>query len=351
MKEEEIKREVLENYSNGNCTESEASYVENLFNDGSHEKELKKLMSDQFSKLQNEDDEINRERLDCILHTLNYNINEKLAGERSFISTRIVNWALRVAGILVIPLLIYAGWHSYRHLFIEKVAMVEINAPAWTRTQFSLPDGTSGWLNSNSSVSYKGDYLSNREVTLKGEAFFDVRKDVKHPFVVNTHSISVKVLGTRFNIASYCDERHIEVVLEEGKLLFTDNELNNSLLMVPNDLLVYDKYKKKIVSEVVQPKKYLSWTEGILVFRNDPIDVVARRLGRWYNTDVELKSDIDTNLRLRATFVSENLEEVLELLKLSLPIDYSIENSLIRSDSSYTRRKIILSASANPKNN
>jgi len=346
-----LDREQVDKFYKGELTSNDTSAIEELFTEGGHDRELKNLLSHQFDALPQENDGITREKLDQILHTINFQIIEELSEKRSFFSGRFYKWTSRIAGIILLPLLLFTGIQTYRQYFGETEAWVEINAPSWTRVQFKLPDGSTGWLNSNSSVAYKGDYLRNREVTLKGEAFFDVHKDLKHPFVVNTHSISVKVLGTRFNIASYCDERHIEVVLEEGKLLFTDKELNNSLLMVPNDLLIYDKYKKSIMSEAVQPKKYLSWTEGILVFRNDPIDVVARRLGRWYNTDVELKSDIDTNLRLRATFVSEGLEEVLKLLKLSLPIDYSIENSMVRSDSVYTRRKIILSASAKPKNN
>jgi ferric-dicitrate binding protein FerR (iron transport regulator) len=99
---------------------------------------------------------------------------------------------------------------------------------------------------------------------------------------------------------------------------------------------------KDFITEVVQPQKYLSWTEGKLVFRNDPLDVVARRLERWYNIDVEVKGNITEDLRLRATFIGEGLEEVLGLLKRSLPINYIIQNGDLRPDESYSKKKVII---------
>jgi ferric-dicitrate binding protein FerR (iron transport regulator) len=231
---------------------------------------------------------------------------------------------------------------THKETYLKKETWVEIKAPAWTRAQFSLPDGTTGWLNSNSSVKYNGNFNADRQVALKGEAFFDVFKDKKRPFIVNTNEVTVKVLGTRFNIASYENEKNVEVVLEEGKLIFNNKGMNKSYTMSPNDLVIYDKTLKDYSTEVVQPHKYLSWTEGKLVFRNDPLDVIARRLERWYNIDVEVNVSLTEDLRLRATFIDEGLEEVLNLLKRSLPIDYKIENGNIQADGVYRKTKIII---------
>jgi ferric-dicitrate binding protein FerR (iron transport regulator) len=231
----------------------------------------------------------------------------------------------------------------YKGVSLKKEAWVEIKAPAWTRTQFSLPDGTTGWLNSNSSVKYNGNFNADRQVTLKGEAFFDVFKDKKRPFIVNTSEINVKVLGTRFNIASYENEKYVEVVLEEGKLIFNNKEMNKSYIMNPNDLVIYDKTLVEFSTEVVQPQKYLSWTNGKLVFRNDPLDVIARRLERWYNIDVEVDVSSTEDFRWHATFIDEGLEEVLNLLKRSLPIDYRIENGSLKPDGIYAKKKVIIS--------
>ena len=167
-------------------------------------------------------------------------------------------------------------------------------------------------------------------------------KDKKRPFIVNTPEINVKVLGTRFNIASYNNENNVEVVLEEGKLVFNDKEINKSYTMKPNDLVVYDKTSGNFSTKVVQPQKYLSWTEGKLEFRNDPLDVIARRLERWYDIDVELNGKISYDQRLRATFIDESLEEVLYLMKRTLHIDYRIENPDLKPDDTYAKKKVII---------
>ena len=242
----------------------------------------------------------------------------------------------------MLPLVILIGIQTYKEDYLKKELWVEIKAPAWTRAQFSLPDGTTGWLNSNSSVKYNGNFIADRQVTLTGEAFFDVFGDEKRPFLVNTNKVIVKVLGTRFNIASYENEKNIEVVLEEGKLVFNDAEMKKSFTMKSNDLVIYDKTLKDFSTDVVEPQKYLSWTEGKLVFRNDPLDVIARRLGRWYNIDVEIRVPLPEDFRLRATFIDEDLEEVLYLLKRSLPIDYKIENRSIKPDETYAKKKVII---------
>jgi ferric-dicitrate binding protein FerR (iron transport regulator) len=160
---------------------------------------------------------------------------------------------------------------------------------------------------------------------------------------VNTNEVNVTVLGTRFNIASYENEKNVEVVLEEGKLLFNNREMNKSFTMNPNDLLIYDKPGKDFSTEVVHPHKYLSWTEGKLVFRNDPLDVIARRLERWYNIDVEVDFISHEDLRLRATFIDENLDQVLNLLKRSLHVSYKIENGYIQTDGVFRKTKVIIS--------
>jgi ferric-dicitrate binding protein FerR (iron transport regulator) len=254
----------------------------------------------------------------------------------------IIKWSARIAAILILPLLIFSGIYFYRSSVKGNNAWVEIKVPAWTRAQFSLPDGTTGWLNSSSSLRYKGDYIKDRKITLNGEAFFDVQKDTKRPFVVITSEVRVTALGTRFNIASYENEKDVEVVLEEGKLIFSNKEMNKSYTMNPNDLVVYNKSLKDFTNEAVQPQKYLSWKEGKLIFRNDPLDVIARRIERWYNVDVELQGYNLEDLRLRATFIDENLEEVLYFLKRSLSINYRIENGKVRDDGIYSKKKVII---------
>jgi len=333
--------EKINLYFKGEYSDTDASYVDEVFCDNNKEKELKCLLSRQFNELLPEDD-VDKKNLDHILYKIHYDINTRLSAQKVWSFDNIIRWTLRIAGVIMLPLLILIGIQTYKETSLEKETWVEIKAPAWTRAQFSLPDGTTGWLNSNSSVKYNGNFNDDRQVTLTGEAFFDVYKDKKRPFIVNTNELIIRALGTRFNIASYQNENNIEVILEEGKLIFNEKEMNKSYTMNPNDLVVYDKTLKDFSTEVVQPQKYLSWTEGKLVFRNDPVDVIARRLERWYNIDVEVNGSLTEDLRLRATFIDEGLEEVLDLLKRSLPVDYRIENGDLKPDETYAKKKVII---------
>jgi transmembrane sensor len=333
--------EKLDRFFKSENSEEDASTVDEVFCDDDKIRELKSLLLKQFNELLPED-ELDKKNLDHILYKIHYDINTRLSSQKTSSFTNILKWTLRIAGVILLPLVILIGIQNYRETLLNKSTWVEIKAPAWTRAQFTLPDGSTGWLNSNSSVKYKGNFIADRQVTLNGEAFFDVFKNAKKPFIVTTNDVMVTVLGTRFNMASYDNEKNIEVVLEEGRLIFNDREMHKSYTMNPNDLVVYDKTLKDFSTEVVQPQKYVSWKEGKLVFRNDPMDVIARRLERWYNIDVEVKGNLTDDLRLRATFVDEGFEQVLTLLKRSLPIDYRIVYGDLKSDGTYTKTKLII---------
>lgn len=340
-------KKTIDNYFRGKYSDEDESYFYDIICDNNHENNLKHLLSRQFDELLSGDCNESK-NLDHILYRLHYEMNMKHAGRKGFIFDNVIKWTLRIAAILLFPVIVLFAIQTNRIDKIKKVAnlnnetWIEIKAPAWTRAQFSLPDGTTGWLNSNSSIKYNGTFYRNRQVTLTGEALFDVHKDIDRPFVVNTSEVILKVLGTKFNIASYENERQVEVVLEEGKLVFADKDFDREYTMKPNDLVIYDKALKIFSTEEVQPAKYLSWTEGKLVFRNDPLDVIARRMERWYNIDVEVNVRLVEDLRLRATFIDDNLEEVLELLKRSLPIDYKILNGNLKPDEIQSKKKVIL---------
>jgi transmembrane sensor len=346
MTESGFNSELINRYFKGEYSDNDAAYVEELFREKSKEEELKHFLFRQFYELKQEDD-VDKMNLDNILYRIHYDINTRLSSKKEWSFENIIKWSFRIAGLIMLPLVILIGIHMYTDTNLKKETWVEIKAPAWTRAQFSLPDGTTGWLNSNSSVKYNGNFNNNRQITLKGEAFFDVFKDKKRPFIVSTPEINVKVLGTCFNIASYKNENNVEVVLKEGKLEFIDKGLNKSYTMKPNDMVVFDKKDEDFSIKEVDPQKYLSWTEGKLEFRNDPLDVIARRLERWYNIDVEIQGNISKDQRLRATFVNENLEEVLYLLKRTLSINYKIENGNLKPDDTFAKKKVIITLKAN----
>jgi transmembrane sensor len=342
MEKNNVNNRLLNRFLKGEYSEEEYIHLNKLFCDTNEEHILEHNLRRQWYEFI-ETGEGTDQNLDNILYRIHYELNTSLSKSGNKWSfNHIIKWVARIAAIIILPVVVYTGINFPNISNKERKTWVEIKAPAWSKVQFSLPDGTNGWLNNISSLKYSGNFINDRKVILSGEAFFDVVRNDKLPFIVNAKEVSVKVLGTRFNIASYENEENVEVVLEKGKLIFNNERMNKPHTMNPNDRIVYNKTKQDFLTEVVMPEKYLSWTEGRLEFRNDPIDEVARRLGRWYNIDIEIKGKSDETRRLRATFKDENLEEVMYCLKQILAIDYKIVNGTLNNDNVYIKKKVIM---------
>jgi transmembrane sensor len=257
----------------------------------------------------------------------------------------------RIAAILLLPLLIYSGYISIRNAYLiqqqeEHVVMQTISSRQGMVTQFELADGTKVWLNSGSALQFPDSFTGDfREVKLTGEAFFSVVKNEKQPFRVHAKDLNIDVLGTSFNVVCYNDERQEEVVLIEGKVrLSTEKDQVEKVfgILQPGQRAVYKDDTNDVEAQKVDVDKYIAWREGNLIFRNDKMEDVAKRLSRWYNvefviSDPEIKSYI-----YKASFKNETLIQVLNLLKISAPIDYQITGNKLLSDGGYTKQKVYL---------
>ena len=283
----------------------------------------------------------------------------------------------KIAAIIIIPLMISVAGYFYffSQRLNDKVFQQTITSSYGTRNHLSLPDGTEVWLNSGSEIRFPSKFIDNRrEVFLEGEAFFKVTDDKLRPFYVNLGEMSVKAEGTSFNIAAYKKDNAFETTLISGEILLVKRRQTRKDIilfkMEPNQHTIYDKsmkkitlYEEELVSEtdasdigVIKSvdagpipqevdkfeNKYTSWINGKLIFRNDPMDEVVKRLGRWYNVDIQLQDTILYDFRYTATFIDETLEQVLDLLKLSAPMEYSIKERTINDDNSYAKKMVII---------
>ncbi len=195
-----------------------------------------------------------------------------------------------------------------------------------------LPDSTAVWLMSGSTISYPSDFTGNktRNVRISGEAFFDVAKDPVHPFILNIGEIGLKVMGTSFNVMNYGDENQIQVVLKSGKVdLFKGKYSpdNKFVHLTPGELGTYKKDNPKFLISNVDVAKYTSWTEGILLFHDDPLADVLKKIGRWYNIDIEINDPAVSNFPFTATIKNENMDQIIDLLQYSTPFKYSTYRS------------------------
>lgn len=250
----------------------------------------------------------------------------------------------RVAAVLVLPLLLVSVYFfvQWQELAQSETVYAEIQCPPGVRSRFNLPDGTTGWLNGDSYLKYPVQFSKNRSVELSGEAYFTVKKDKDSPFRVNAQGLDIEVLGTQFNVMAYEDFHRVEVTLDEGSVEVSKLGTSLKEILSPNEHLVLDKNQHQVTIHEVQTRHFTSWKEGVLEFRNVPLDEVARRLERWYNSEIIIQDDVLKDIPYRATFKNESLGRVLELLSLSAPIRYEIIESKTNKDGVYEKQQVIL---------
>jgi ferric-dicitrate binding protein FerR (iron transport regulator) len=228
----------------------------------------------------------------------------------------------------------------------EYVMMQTVTSRQGMVTKFSLADGTKVWLNSGSELQFPVRFTGYmREVKLRGEAFFEVAKNEKQPFRVNAKVLDIDVTGTSFNVVSYDDDTQTEVTLIEGKVSLSaeKDQVKKQLgAMHRGQRAVFKDKSLEVYTEEVEVDKYISWRDGNLIFRDDPMEDVIRRLSRWFNVEIIVNDSEIKSYMYTATFRNENLDQVLKLLKMSAPIDYRIMESKALPDNEFTKQKIYL---------
>ena len=318
-----------------------------------------KIVSSPEAKKQFENTKIAWESFGLLDEMEGFNSFEALNNVNKRLLPNLKNRRFRIqkyAAILVIALIGYAGGISYKYFksFEEKneYSLVEtINCRYGMVTKFKLPDSTEVWLNSGSQLTFPHNFANNdRTVELTGEAYFQVKHDETKPFIVNLRNLQVEVLGTEFNVANYSDEEEIEVVLAQGKVKLSSKINGNKKVlgtMTPGYQAIFDNQNGKVLAHKVNPKRYTSWRDGTITFYDEPMDVVAKRLGRWFNADINIVDKEINEYVYRATFSSESLEQVLKLLKISAPVDYEIKPREELSDGTFEKKQIYISKRKN----
>ncbi|WP_341837168.1 FecR domain-containing protein [Chitinophaga pollutisoli] len=222
-----------------------------------------------------------------------------------------------------------------------------------SRSRLTLPDGSKVWLNGDSRITYGASFGKNsRELTLTGEAYFDVVRDPHHPMIIKTDAITIKVLGTAFNVRAYPDEKTTATTLVNGKVQVSVNNkdavsytlspdekliVNNESGLADNrpgahpknEQLLENITKIKIVkTDAIPPEA--QWTRNKLVFANQPLHEVANILSRWYGVTVIVQGDDDMKAQqFTGIFENQNIQSVMESLQVAGGFSFKIKNDSI----------------------
>lgn len=200
-----------------------------------------------------------------------------------------------------------------------------LKVPARADYFVKLSDGTKVWLNCDSELKFPVDFTKdNREVFLEGEAYFEVTKAEKWPFIVRTDKMDIRVTGTRFNVKSYASELLVQTTLVEGCVLVNQVKLN------PSQQFLLDKSSGETEVKVVDTELYTGWTEGMFVFQSQRLEDVMNGLAKWYDVTVIYKDTEVKEMRFSGNFGRyDTIDDVLDILRKLEKVNFNRDNRTI----------------------
>jgi transmembrane sensor len=203
-------------------------------------------------------------------------------------------------------------------------------APKGQKSQVILPDGTTVYLNSGTILKYNNIFgKRNRDVEMVGEAYFEVVHNEDLPFIIHTKEINIQVTGTKFNVMAYPEEEYVETTVSEGKVIVREVEGKSSLVLTANQKASYYKPSKLLVKNEVKTEPYVSWKDNVLTFDNENFNEVIKKLERWYNISISVNGKDSLEDRFTLTIRHESLKEVLDLINITTPFYYTINQDKV----------------------
>lgn len=196
-----------------------------------------------------------------------------------------------------------------------------------------LPDGTEVKLNYGSRIEYPSKFKEgSREVTLMGEAFFDVKPNPDQPFIITSNNVKTIVLGTSFDVKAYADDDEINVVVATGKVRvqkFDDNSNIEDVMLLPNEMVSLNKITGRLLKEKCDIREFIDWREGKLSIRKASFEEVVEKLKKWYGVDILVSNDLRIEGKYNGEFDNLSLEYVLKGLSFSHMIDFEINDKTV----------------------
>jgi ferric-dicitrate binding protein FerR (iron transport regulator) len=262
------------------------------------------------------------------------------------------NWA-RIAALIVVAFVL-GGTLSY-FLLTPKVkpaeSFCEVTAPLGSTSEIVLPDSSRVWLNAGSKLRYSTSFnQKDRMLYLEGEGYFKVAKNKLLPFVVDAFGFEVKAVGTEFNVKAYQEDAIIETTMVEGKvtLQHSSEDILDGVYLTPNQKATFYKKEEYVTVEVlkkieekkeelnyipehrlviaprIDPKSIVSWKENRLIIEREQLGDLAEKLSRKYNFNFEFRSEDIKQIKFTGTLEDETLQQVMNAIKITSPIDYEI---------------------------
>lgn len=232
-------------------------------------------------------------------------------------------WAsMKIAAVVaMITFILHKEYQEYQR--DHSTAMQQITVPEGQRACLTLADGTTVWLNSNSTLKYPatGFHSDERKVILEGEGYFEVAHDVAHPFIVQTGKYDIRVLGTTFNVCAYPNSNFFETSLIEGRVAIFQPGMTSEVLLNPNEK-VEVKDGKLLKSSFLSDGGFL-WRKGIYTFNNEALETIFKKLEQYYEVKIINKNTAVASQRCTGKFrQKEGIGHVMKVLQKYVKFNY-----------------------------
>jgi len=206
-------------------------------------------------------------------------------------------------------------------------------SPRGSISETVLPDGSIIFLNSDSKIRYSiNGEKGVREVFLDGEAWFEVEKNERKPFIVHTPYYNVSVTGTRFNVKAYKTDNNIATTLETGEIIINstaDFNIGEDIILKPGEQIVFNKVSNALTIQKVNTEWFSSWKDNKLVFVNMNLKDLIVLLERKYGVNIEVQDKTILDLHFDGVIKNESIIEILDVIKRALPITYNINGQKV----------------------
>lgn len=292
------------------------------------------------------------ERIEELWYKIKNSGESSIAFEKNNVRS-LTYWRWVAAAVLILAIS-SVFFYTRRPLPVNQLAKVvvrHIYVPYGKTKEIVLPDGTKVKLNAGSTFSYPETFSKTiREVNLDGEGFFEVTKNARKPFLVHTSTLTVKVLGTVFNVKAYRNDKNIETTLLTGRVqVELKDKPEKSIILLPNEKLIVDnnlsgtlnasaantreakiEYQVTALPQVkAEDIKETAWVNNRLVFTNESFEEVAKQLERKYNVQMVFEEPALKNEQISGVLENESLEQALQIIKMTTPFKFRIDGRTI----------------------
>lgn len=250
-------------------------------------------------------------------------LTRKKKGVLQFQWNSVKNELLKIAGVILLTLSVSYLYRQYE-MSIETPAMQTIYVPAGQRMNITLPDGTNVWLNARTTIQYPLNFnQKSRQVKLDGQAYFDVTKNPKKPFIVQTRKYDVEVIGTKFDVDAYSDKDQFETALMQGSVKLVSVENPEKTLMLKPDCKAYLENGNLKVKPLDDYNVY-RWKEGLLCFTNETFDAIMKDFEKYFEVKIEVSNKEVSKYYFTGKFrQTDGIDYALRVLQRDIQFTYT----------------------------